>query len=122
MSRVLIVDDEPDLLLMLRLSLEAVGFETGLAADGEIALQRMHVEHFDAVILDVMMPVLDGWSVLGALHDDPSAPPVIVLSAGAAPQDRARAESLGAAAYVTKPFNLDGLIVQLHAVLAEPSP
>mgnify|MGYP001231147355 CR=1 FL=1 len=118
MSRVLIVDDEPDLLLMLRVSLEAVGFETGLAADGDVALQRMRAERFDLVLLDVMMPVLDGWSVLEALKDDPGAPPVLVVSAKTAQQDRERALSLGATAYITKPFDIDSLVAKLHEVLA----
>lgn len=118
MSRVLIVDDEPDLLLMLRVSLEAVGFETGLAADGDVALQRMRAERFDLVLLDVMMPVLDGWSVLEALKDDPTAPPVLVVSAKTAQQDRERALSLGATAYITKPFDIDSLVAKLHEVLA----
>ena len=117
MTKVLIVDDEPDLLLMLRVSLEAVGFETGLAADGDVALQRMRAERFDVVLLDVMMPVLDGWSVLEALKDDADAPPVLVVSAKTAMQDRERALALGAAAYITKPFDLDALVAKLHEVL-----
>lgn len=118
MTKVLIVDDEPDLLLMLRVSLEAVGFETGLAADGDVALQRMRAERFDLVLLDVMMPVLDGWSVLEALKDDADAPPVLVVSAKTAMQDRDRALALGAAAYITKPFDLEALVAKLHEVLA----
>ncbi|GAC1536879.1 MAG: hypothetical protein NVS3B12_20320 [Acidimicrobiales bacterium] len=117
MSRVLIVDDEPDLLLMLRVSLEAVGFETGLAADGDAALRRMKAERFDVVLLDVMMPVLDGWSVLEALKDDSDAPPVVVVSAKSALQDQERARALGAAEYITKPFDLDSLIAKLHEVI-----
>lgn len=117
MSRVLIVDDEPDLLLMLRVSLEAVGFETGLAADGDAALRRMKAERFDVVLLDVMMPVLDGWSVLEALKDDSDAPPVVVVSAKSALQDQERARALGAAEYITKPFDLDNLIAKLHEVI-----
>ncbi|GAC1313114.1 MAG: hypothetical protein NVSMB16_09910 [Acidimicrobiales bacterium] len=117
MSRVLIVDDEPDLLLMLRVSLEAVGFETGLAADGDAALRRMKADRFDAVLLDVMMPVLDGWSVLEALKDDVDAPPVVVVSAKSALQDQERARALGAADYITKPFDLDSLIAKLHEVI-----
>ena len=117
MNRVLIVDDEPDLLLMLRVSLEAVGFETGLAADGDAALRRMKADRFDAVLLDVMMPVLDGWSVLEALKDDADAPPVVVMSAKSALQDQERARALGAADYITKPFDLDSLIAKLHEVI-----
>lgn len=105
MTRVLIVDDEPDILLMLRVNLEADGFETALAADGETALRRIEEERFDVVLLDVMMPVMDGWGVLQGLSNDPAAPRVIVVSAKSADRDVARALQAGAADYVTKPFS-----------------
>ena len=63
----LIVDDEPDILLMLRINLEADGHETFLAADGERALERVDADAPDIVLLDVMMPVMDGWGVLETL-------------------------------------------------------
>ena len=105
MTRVLIVDDEPDILLMLRVNLEADGFETALAADGETALRRIGEERFDVVVLDVMMPVMDGWGVLEGLSHDAGAPRVVVLSAKSSDRDVARALQLGAADYVTKPFS-----------------
>jgi two-component system alkaline phosphatase synthesis response regulator PhoP len=113
---VLIVDDEPDILLMLRVNLEADGFETALAADGETALRRIEEERFDIVLLDVMMPVMDGWGVLQGLSGDPNAPRVIVVSAKSADRDIARALQQGAADYVTKPFSpvdLSALIQQV---------
>lgn len=117
MSRVLIVDDEPDLLLMLRVSLEAAGFETGLAADGDEALRRLRAERFDVVLLDMMMPVLDGWAVLGALKNDPTAPPIIVVTARTAQADKDRAFDLGAADFVSKPFMLEDLISRIGQVV-----
>ncbi|HUQ40403.1 MAG TPA: response regulator [Acidimicrobiales bacterium] len=105
MSRVLIVDDEPDILLMLRVNLEADGFETSLAADGETALARLDEGNVDVVLLDVMMPVMDGWGVLGELGGRSGAPRVIVVSARSSERDRARALELGAAAFVAKPFS-----------------
>ena len=68
--KVLIVDDEPDILLMLRVNLEAEGYQTALAADGETALRRIADERPDLILLDVMMPVMDGWGVLEALAHD----------------------------------------------------
>ena len=106
---VLIVDDEPDILLRLRLTLEAEGFTTALAADGEVALDRLRRERFDVMLLDVMMPVLDGWAVLEQLADVPDKPAVIVVSAKTAAADIARARQLGAADYVTKPFTFPEL-------------
>jgi DNA-binding response OmpR family regulator len=119
--RVLIVDDEPDILLMLRLTLEAEGFETGLAADGESALERLRGERFDLMLLDVMMPVMDGWGVLERLSDVPDAPAVIVVSAKTAPQDVSRALELGAAEYVTKPFAVTDLTRLIGEVLERRS-
>jgi DNA-binding response OmpR family regulator len=104
-TRVLIVDDEPDILLMLRVNLEADGYETALAADGETALRRISEEHFDIVLLDVMMPVMDGWGVLQGLSDKTEKPRVVVVSAKSSARDVARALDLGAADYVTKPFS-----------------
>ena len=117
MARVLIVDDEPDILLMLRINLEAEGYETALAADGETALRRIADETPDVIVLDVMMPVMDGWSVLEALSSRADAPRVIVLSAKTAPRDVRRALDLGAADYLTKPFEPEGLLATVERVL-----
>lgn len=105
MARVLIVDDEPDILLMLRVNLEADGFETALAADGETALQRVAEDRFDLMLLDVMMPVMDGWGVLDALPRIPHAPRVIVVSAKSSDRDVTRAIEAGAVDYLVKPFS-----------------
>ncbi len=118
MPRVLIVDDEPDILLMLRVSLEASGFDTGLAADGDVALQRIRQEQYDLVLLDIMMPVLDGWGVLEALRDAEQAPRVVVLSAKSADRDIARALELGATDYITKPFEIEALIGRIRDALS----
>jgi DNA-binding response OmpR family regulator len=117
-SRVLIVDDEPDILLMLRVTLDADGFQTALAADGQSALKRIEEERFDCVLLDVMMPVMDGWQVLEALQRAPVAPRVIVVSAKSAGRDVARALRLGAADYVTKPFDVAGLGALVQQVIS----
>ncbi|HZN15957.1 MAG TPA: response regulator [Acidimicrobiales bacterium] len=118
MTRVLIVDDEPDILLMLRLTLEAEGFTTALAADGEKALERLDEAQFDVMLLDVMMPVLDGWGVLERLQGRADAPAVIIVSAKTAAQDIARATALGAAEYVTKPFSVSDLKRVIDKVVA----
>jgi DNA-binding response OmpR family regulator len=112
MARVLIVDDEPDILLMLRVALEAAGHETALAADGETALQRVAEESFDLMLLDVMMPVMDGWGVLENLSGLEHRPRVIVVSAKSSDRDVARALDAGAVDYVIKPF-LPSLLTEL---------
>ena len=90
-KKVLIVDDEPDILLMLRVDLEAEGYETTLAADGETALRRICEERPDLVLLDVMMPVVDGWGVLQRMSAGGHRAPVVVVSAKANEQDAVRA-------------------------------
>src|SRR4051812_27816502 len=98
--RVLVVDDEDDVRTFVRLVLETAGYEVRCAADGKEALQAIHIERPDLVVLDLMMPVMDGWQVLAAIaHEHP--PLVVVLSAAA---DLSRAQVLGAAATVAKPF------------------
>src|SRR4051812_38798031 len=115
--KVLIVDDEPDILLLLRIDLEAEGYETLLAADGETAIRRITEERPDVVLLDVMMPVVDGWGVLKRLAAQGSTTKVIVLSAKASDGDVAHALELGAHEYVTKPFDPAALLVTVPHVL-----
>lgn len=117
MAIVLVVDDEPDILLLHRLNLEAAGHRVVLAADGVTALERIADERPDAVVLDVMMPVLDGWGVLERLRTQASPPPVLVVSAKSAPQDLTRARELGARDYLTKPYDPDDLIRRVAALL-----
>jgi two-component system response regulator MprA len=118
MARILIVDDEPDILLMLRMSLEDEGHEVVMAADGEMALERIAEHQPDLVLLDVMMPVLDGWGVLQRKRDIGDVTTVIMLSAKSEQADIDKAMGLGAADYVVKPFDLDRLVARVAEVLA----
>jgi DNA-binding response OmpR family regulator len=115
---VLIVEDEPDMLLLLRLTLEDAGFETCLAADGETALRRIDAERPDVVLLDLMLPVLDGWGVLAELATRPAGPPVVICSATDGRRERTRAAELGAVAFVPKPFEVEDLVRVLREALA----
>ena len=117
MAKVLIVDDEPDILLMLRVNLEAEGYETAMAADGETALERMAEERFDLMLLDVMMPVMDGWGVLDNLPRVPDPPRVVVVSAKSSDKDVARALGAGAVDYLSKPFSPRDLAALVADVL-----
>lgn len=111
-TRVLVVDDEPQVVWMLQFGLEADGYETIAARDGVAALEAVRAHRPNVVLLDVMMPVLDGWSVLETLRSLPERdrPRVVVLSARASRDDRAKAEELGADAFVAKPFNVDDVL------------
>jgi DNA-binding response OmpR family regulator len=112
------VDDEPDILLMLRVNLEGEGFSTALAGDGETALRRIEEERPDVVLLDVMMPVMDGWGVLQRLHRMDPRPRILVLSAKSGSRDVVKAYEMGADEYVTKPFDPDDLIKAIDMLLA----
>jgi DNA-binding response OmpR family regulator len=116
--RVLIVEDDPDLLVVLRVNLTSVGIEAILAGDGRTAISRIETELPDAVLLDVMLPGIDGWQVLEQLHALGDPVPAIVCSAKKNPEDVARAEELGAVAYLVKPFDIDRMI---DAVVAATS-
>jgi len=115
--RVLIVEDEPDMLLLLRINLEQAGFEASLAADGATAMRRIAAERPDVVLLDLMLPVLDGWAVLADLHSREQAPPVIVCSAKGSQRDLARAQELGAVEFITKPFDMEDVLETVREVL-----
>jgi CheY-like chemotaxis protein len=119
MARILVVDDEPDILLLLRFNLESAGHEVLLAADGMKALERIEADHPDAVLLDVMMPVLDGWGVLERLRDHPAHPPVLVVTAYPSAANEERARSLGAAGFVKKPFETEALRAEVARLISE---
>lgn len=102
---VLVVEDDPDVLQILRLNLEASGLDTMLAADGDTAFRRMVEERPDAILLDLMLPVMDGWAILAALTSRDDAPPVVVCSARRGDAEVRRATRLGAFDYVLKPFD-----------------
>jgi len=106
-TRVLVIDDEAPIRLLCRVNLEAEGMEVLEAADGITGLEATVREQPDVVLLDVMMPGLDGWSVAERLLADPAteAIPIVFLTARADLRDRARGIDLGGLDYITKPFN-----------------
>ena len=117
-TRVLVVDDEPQVVWMLQFSLEAEGYQTFAARDGQAALEEIREHRPAVVLLDIMMPVMDGWSVLEHLQEVPEdeRPRVVVVSARASLRDRAKAAELGADAFVAKPFSVDDLLDVLHGL------
>jgi two-component system, OmpR family, alkaline phosphatase synthesis response regulator PhoP len=107
LTRVLVIDDEAPIRLLCRVNLEAEGMDVLEASDGPSGLEKARQERPDVVLLDVMMPGLDGWQVAEELLDDErtSGIPIIFLTARAEFRDRARGLDLGGVDYVTKPFN-----------------
>jgi DNA-binding response OmpR family regulator len=106
-TRVLVIDDEAPIRLLCRVNLEAEGMAVLEASDGTSGLEKARDETPDVVLLDVMMPGLDGWRVAEELLDDPRTQsiPIVFLTARAELRDRARGIDLGGIDYVTKPFN-----------------
>jgi DNA-binding response OmpR family regulator len=107
MTRVLVIDDEAPIRLLCRVNLEAEGMEVLEASDGPSGLEKARAEAPDVILLDVMMPALDGWRVAEQLLDHESTEdiPIIFLTARAEFRDRARGLDIGGVDYVTKPFN-----------------
>ena len=116
MTRVLVIDDEAPIRLLCRVNLEAEGMVVLEAPDGPSGLEVARYEAPDVILLDVMMPGLDGWRVAEQLLEDPATAgvPVVFLTARADLRDRARGMDLGGLDYITKPFNP----VELAALVA----
>ncbi|MEP7060278.1 MAG: response regulator [Actinomycetota bacterium] len=115
-TSVLVVDDEPQVVWVLQFSLQAEGYETFTAHNGVEAMMEIGEHHPKLMVLDVMMPEMDGWSVLEELMRLPKdeRPRVVVVSALASLRDRAKAAELGADAYCPKPFNVEDLLAVLQ--------
>ena len=107
MTRVLVIDDEAPIRLLCRVNLEAEGMSVLEASDGPSGLDAARAGDPDVILLDVMMPGLDGWGVAEALLEDDSTAsiPIIFLTARAEFRDRARGLDIGGVDYITKPFN-----------------
>lgn len=118
--RVLVVDDDPTIRRVLTLNLEAEGYEVSVAGDGEEAKELARSLHPDVVILDVMMPLADGYSVLRELRSSPQTDdiPVVLLSAAASDDEVFQGWQCGADSYVTKPFVLDEIMTLVEKMVA----
>jgi diguanylate cyclase (GGDEF)-like protein len=118
-ERVLVADDDPDILTVVKVNLELDGFEVDTAVDGEDALQKATSTPADVIILDIMMPRMDGLTALHRLRSQASTAsiPIILLTARGLPEDRVRGLELGADDYITKPFDITELAARVRAVL-----
>jgi DNA-binding response OmpR family regulator len=121
-ARILVVEDEEDLASLVELNLELAGYAVAVARDGQQALDAIRADAPDLVLLDVMMPVLDGWQVLRTLSEDRATAdiPVIMLTALSEEQDLIRGHLQGAVRYVTKPFEMKGLLSAVSEGLQPP--
>src|SRR3954463_9013282 len=120
-GNILIVEDNPDLAYGLRTGLEIEGYEVAVAEDGETGLARARQWLPDLVILDLMLPGMDGYRVLRSLRDDGHEMPVLILTARGEEADKVLGFRLGADDYVTKPFGVLELLARIEALLRRTS-
>lgn len=105
MKRILVTEDEPEIRMYLRMLLEGDGFSVEEAEDGAVALHKLATERFDMMLLDLMMPNVDGFEVLARLTPEQRERlPIVVVTACDSDTDVVRGYSLGAAYYITKPY------------------
>lgn len=114
--KILLVDDEPLILKGLKYSLEQDGYLTDSAMDGEEALAKFFAGEYDLILLDVMLPGLDGWGVCRAIRAE-SQTPIIMLTAKSETEDKVNGLKQGADDYITKPFEMKEVLARIEAVL-----
>ena len=115
-EQVLAVDDEPRYLEIIRFNLEAAGYRVACAASGEEALELVAADEPDLIVLDLMLPGIDGFEVCSRVRERSSCP-IIMLTAKGSEEDKVRGLRLGADDYVTKPFSAQELLARVEAVL-----
>jgi two-component system, OmpR family, response regulator len=116
-ARLLVVDDEPNIVELLSASLRFAGFEVATAAGGLEAVDAARSFRPDLLVLDVMMPGLDGFGVVRRLRQEGDRTPVLFLTAKDATEDKVQGLTLGGDDYVTKPFSLEEVVARIRAVL-----
>jgi two-component system, OmpR family, alkaline phosphatase synthesis response regulator PhoP len=121
-KRILVVEDNPDLAYGLRNNLEIEGYDVDVVEDGTQGLARARVGGPDLIILDLMLPGMDGYRVLRALRDEGRRMPILILTARGEEADKVRGLRLGADDYVTKPFGVLELLARVEALLRRTAP
>ncbi|HEY5889311.1 MAG TPA: response regulator [Acidimicrobiia bacterium] len=118
-ERVLVADDDPDILTVVKVNFELEGFDVDTGVDGEDALMKATANPPDVIVLDIMMPRMDGLTALHRLRGQASTAniPIILLTARGLPEDRVRGLELGADDYITKPFDINELVARVGAVI-----
>ena len=119
--RILCIEDDADIALAVRIILRRSGFDVLTASDGEEGLRAFHASRPELVLLDIGLPVLDGWEVLSRIRDG-SEVPVLLLTARETEVGQERARSAGADGYLIKPFSNVDLVAAIHALLRPPRP
>ncbi len=116
-QRILLVEDEENLRSAIRLNLEMEGYDVTEARDGKVAFNHFRSAHFDLIILDVMLPEMDGFTLCQKMRLENTQVPIIFLTAKGASDERVQGLKLGADDYLSKPFNLEELLLRIGSLL-----
>jgi two-component system copper resistance phosphate regulon response regulator CusR len=120
--RFLVVEDEQRIADFLKRGLESAGYAVDTAADGKSAIELVHATDYDLIILDMMLPDMDGLRVLGRVRNRQTSPPVLILSARGTVDDRVKGLELGADDYLIKPFAFVELLARVRVLLRRGAP
>ncbi len=120
-KKALVVEDDGNIAELLRLYLEKDGFEVAIASDGGTGVRLAQSENPDVILLDIMLPVLDGWQVCRKVREN-SRVPIIMLTAKGETYDKVNGLEMGADDYIVKPFEVKELLARIHAVMRRTEP
>ncbi|MCX7914424.1 MAG: response regulator, partial [Thermodesulfovibrionales bacterium] len=124
MKRIFVIDDEPDIVELVSYNLRKSGFEVDYALDGEVALEKLKDEKYDLVVLDLMLPSIDGYQLCSFIRNNPklSHVPIIMLTARTDEFDKVHGLEMGADDYITKPFSPKELVARVKAIIRRTEP
>lgn len=114
---ILIVEDEPSITTLLKYNIEKAGFSTDIAYNGEDAVRKAGLKQYDLIVLDIMLPKMDGLEVCQTLRNEQNDVPILILTAKDSEKNRVMGLELGADDYLTKPFSPKELIARINAIL-----
>ncbi|MCG3205395.1 MAG: Alkaline phosphatase synthesis transcriptional regulatory protein PhoP [Elusimicrobia bacterium] len=117
MADILLADDEEELLELVRFSLDAAGYNVTAVKNGKLALEESQKKRFDLIVLDVMMPIMDGYHAAAEINQDPNSPPILLLTSRDFDQDQAAIKGSGASAFLSKPFEVSELLETVRGLL-----
>ena len=120
-QRILLVEDESNLRNTIRLNLEMEGYDVTEARDGKVAFESFRSAHFDLIVLDVMLPEMDGYTLCQKIRLENTEVPVLFLTAKGSSDERVQGLKIGADDYLSKPFNLEELLLRIAALIRRKS-
>lgn len=120
-KKILLIDDEPELIKAVEIRLKSIGYEVALSYDGRAGIDKAKEIKPDLILLDLLMPIMDGYSAAKILKDDPETKhiPIIILTASQREDLKTRCRELGVTSFIMKPFETSDLLMMVKAILKE---